>query len=225
MNSTRNLLMVVCLILGGGSAVGHGTIEFLNLHPILVGRVDAPFFDERGVRLEGPDFLAQLYAWKPFEGYLPVGTATPFQTNGYFKGPTISIPFIPDFGPVWVQVRAWETAAGTTFEEAALSAGWTGTSSQLFVPLTGSDTIVTPIPGATLIGLIYPGKPWIVRHPQPQVVRSGFRAELSVVASSGVASTYQWYEVTQPGESPFERPIEGATNAVYRTPLLEARAS
>jgi hypothetical protein len=68
-----------------------------------------------------------------------------------------------------------------------------------------------------LIGLQYPGSPLVIKQPQAQTVEAGTGATLSVIASSGVVISYQWYQ------EPSARPdglSPGATNATYTTPPL-----
>jgi len=57
----------------------------------------------------------------------------------------------------------------------------------------------------------------VVQQPKGQTVLAGASATLSVLASSGVLMSYQWYQ------EPSERPdglIPGATNATYTTSAL-----
>jgi len=181
--------------------------------------VDVPFFDELGLRLEGPRYVAQLYFWKAETGFQPAGSPVAFGTNtnsGYFFGGTVLLLGVVGGAPAWVQVRAWGIDGGATFEQAALAGAWTGLSEVLFLQFTGCDC-VPPIIPTQLIGLQYPGSPIIVRQPQPAVTQPGEIANLSVIASSGVQMSYQWYQ--QPSERP-DGLIPGATNATYTTPAL-----
>ncbi len=211
------------------AGIAQGTVYFANyvaffsMEPI----VDAPFFDERGLRLAGPSYVAQLYGWKTGDGFQPVGIPVPFASDGYFDGRQVRLPFVPLGGPVWVQVRTWLVAGGATFEQAALAGAWAGVSTILFVPYTGNAPGAVartspPTLPAQLIGLQYPGSPLLVRHPQAQSVRSGNGARLSVLASSGVQMTYQWYQ--NRSDRP-DRLIVGATNNVYTTPMLSTNTA
>lgn len=224
-------------VLTAAVALGQGSVWLSNWRPTQVDRVDTPFFDDRGVRLEGPNYLAQLYAWKKGEGFLPVGCATPFRTNGYFEETFVIIPFIGYEGPAWVQVRAWRVDGGPTFEQAALAGAWSGASGTLYLPMTGTPLagcdpaapsfdseaeflteaarpLGPPTIPALLIGLVYPGPPIVVRQPEDQTVRARETATLSVIASSGVVASYQWHQ--QPSDRP-DGLIKGATNAFYTT--------
>jgi hypothetical protein len=73
-----------------------------------------------------------------------------------------------------------------------------------------------------LIGLAYPGEPLVVQPPQSRTVLPGEFVTLSVVASTGVAGFYQWYQ--QPAVR-WDGLIPGATNATYTTPPLSANTT
>jgi hypothetical protein len=214
-----------------------GSVWFSNK---LGAVVNTPFFDDHGVRLEGPDYAAQLYGWKFGYGFLPVCEPSLFKTNGYFDGRTVLVPWSMDKNSAWMQVRAWKVDGDGTFEAAALAGAWTGVADVLFLPLLGTpfsdhcpfrfpgaepepagqgaELLGPPVGPARLIGLKYPSLPLIVRQPQAQTVRSGETAVLSVIASSGVAASYQWHQ--QPSGRP-DGLISGRTNATYTTtPLL-----
>lgn len=207
---------VVCL-----SAVGQGTVHLANKVSGVYG-VDAPFFDEHGVRLEGTNYVAQLYAWKPNEGFLAVGQSMPFQTNGYFESRTVVIWFVYPFSPALVQVRAWYIPGGATFEQAALAGAWNGVSEVLLVLEPGFGGGFPPSIPAALIGLKYPGLPLILQQPQSHTAVPGAQVTLSVLASSGVGLTYQWYQM------PSDRPdgsIPDATNAVHTAGPIETNTT
>jgi hypothetical protein len=217
----KAIISILPYLLAGAVAFGQGTVGFVNKISGQVGAVDAPFFDDGGVRLEGPRYVAQLYAWKPQDGFVPVGKPVPFATNGYFDGGAVVVPFLPGASPVWVQVRAWQTDSGAGFEQAALAGGWAGLSGVLFLPQAGVGG-VPPSEPARLIGLKYPGSPLVVRQPQPQTKPPGERATLSVIASSGVQMSYQWYQ--DQGDRP-DGLVVGATNATYTTPELRTNTT
>jgi hypothetical protein len=211
--------------IGAASALAQGTVWFSNKS----GQVDVPFFDNRGNRLEGTNYLAQLYA-SPSEsgdGLVPVGNAVQFMTgadSGYFQGGAVLIPFIHWRDAVWVQVRAWEADGGTSFESAALSGKWTGISNVLFVPDTGdpSGAGSPPVLPVRMIGLQYPGSPIIVGQPQDQRIRAGERAQFSVVGSGGITLSYQWYQGRRGDTS---QSVAGATNATLTTAPLSTNTA
>ena len=213
----RTIVSICVYVLTVAVAASQGTVWFRNRG------YGAPFFDDHGMWLEGPSYVAQLYFWRLGEGFrAAAGSPVPFATNGYFYGVSVRLPFVPECAPAWVQVRAWETQAGATFEEAALAGAWTGLSGVLFLPRTGSPSRPEDCGSARLFGLQYPGEPIIVRQPQSQTVNPGTIATLSVIASSGVQMLYQWHQ------DPNDRPdglIPGATNSAYTTPALHTNTT
>lgn len=132
------------------TVLAQGQIAFSNRY-LAVG-LDAPVFDvncQSG--LEGAAFLAQLYWGMEADSLAPVGETSTFRTgggSGYFFLRIVMIPGVAE-APVFVQVRAWEASAGSSFEEAVGSGGKHGWSN------TFSVTPVAPPggPPAELVGL------------------------------------------------------------------------
>jgi hypothetical protein len=198
-----------------------GTIHLANPYIIQTLSIDAPFYDALGISIAGSEYAAQLYAWKPDEGFLAVGRSTPFQTNGYFESIGVTIWFVGSFTPALEQVRAWHLPGGATFEEAVAAGTWTGVSETLVVPEPGFGGGFPPSLPALLIGLRYPGVPLIVDQPQSQITQPGQQVTLSVLASSGVGLKYQWYQMPSDTPNNPDGLIYGATNAVYVTGALQ----
>jgi hypothetical protein len=217
--SVGKILVVFVCALVSARASAQGTVNFSNQ---AVG-VDAPFFDAQGVRLLGPGYVAEL-VYSDLPTGIPHETAAvrPFDyhTNhaGYFAGGPVSLPSLIPCDPAWVQVRAWRSADGATFKEAALAGAWTGVSDILLIPRTGGRCEDPPTAPATLMGLQYPGKPLVVEQPRSQSIPRGESATVSVVACTSVRGIYQWYQ--QPSEWA-NGLIPGATNSTYTSlPLL-----
>jgi hypothetical protein len=107
-----------------------GTIFFANRN-LGVG-IDAPVFDTDGVtRLSGEGFIAQLWAGPSADALAPIGLPVAFRTGdgaGYFAGEIRSIPTVSPGNIAFAQVRAWERAAGETFEAAVAANGKHGYS-------------------------------------------------------------------------------------------------
>ncbi len=182
------------------------------------GFVNAPFFDDTGALLSGTNYVAQLYAGVTPDALFGVGLLFPFGVGtsaGYFSGGWVQVPYYIASScgaPVWAQVRAWRVDRGATFEQAALSGAWTGISSVVYVPMTGGTCFEPPNPATPLRGLQYPGIPVIVQQP-PGMRRSPMTSHGTwVVASGGVALSYQWY---QGASGDITAPIPGATNSYY----------
>ena len=107
------------------------------------GLIDAPVFDAHGNRLLGSSYAAMLYggptidslqpAWDEvvFHNMAPVPfTFTPNGLNGYFDDSGyVQIGNVAPGLLAWLQVRAWDTRLGATYEEvAALGIGGYGAS-------------------------------------------------------------------------------------------------
>ncbi len=133
---------------------GGGTVNFANRVP--VAGIDAPVFDSDGTtRLTGLAYLAQLYAGPAAEALAPVGWAVPFNVGnlaGYVTPPSVVvIPTVPAGAVAWVQLRAWESSRGATYEEAFQAGGKVGTSEPVQVTTGGAGH--PPSFPADLVGL------------------------------------------------------------------------
>jgi hypothetical protein len=140
----------------GGSAVSPSAL--VEVHPVAPGGlvvfnnfvplagVDAPVFDADGTtRLAGEAYLAQLYAGPTAETLVPAGGALPFQTgpaSGYValtpSGNVVTLMAVPPGGVAFVQMRAWEAAGGSSFEQAMTAGAKTGVSGVIQVVTGGA---------------------------------------------------------------------------------------
>ena len=102
---------------------------------------NAAIYDVDGTtRLAGSNFLAQVYAGPSPEILRPVGPAIPFFTGtsaGYLRGVYREIPDVAPGQRVYVQLRAWESAAGGSYEEARAAGGKFGFS-RVFQAIAGT---------------------------------------------------------------------------------------
>jgi hypothetical protein len=126
-----------------------GFVAFGNRNT-LVG-LDAPVFDvDCQTRLAGPAYVAQLYVGRAPSSLDPVGPILPFRSGsgaGYIPNTPVSIPGHPEYTPVWVQIRAWEAAAGNSYETAVASGGRYGFSNPVGVTLASTTTTPTELVG------------------------------------------------------------------------------
>lgn len=111
-------------------ASSQGTLEFGNHIPL--SGIDAPVFDvDCATRLEGEGFQAQVYVGLSPDSLRPVGLVQPFRTGinaGYIRTQYLVIPGALGGMRVFTQLRAWETRAGASFEEAVATGGKYGLS-------------------------------------------------------------------------------------------------
>lgn len=153
----KTLLLASCL-LAACSALAQGTVNF---NTSVTGKVDAPITDVNGTTLLPGDgtFLAQLYygpAGAVESALTPIGAAISFRSNkpGYLTGGTLALTGITPGAAAVVQVRAWEAAGGSKYEDAAASGKKFGKSELLAVAKTGGDTSGgPPTTPANLVGL------------------------------------------------------------------------
>lgn len=223
MKSTLKKSITVMALTASGWAVlaQNADIYFRNFNWHASDPVNAPFFNNQEERL-GQNYQAQLYLWVEGKGFLAVGSPTPFfskeDQKGYFSRGAVNLDsFIEGGDSGWVQVRAWKSDGGDTFEEAALAGAWTGVSNKLYMNVIGGFSHIPTLP-TLMVGLKYPGAPIIVKQPESQTIQARAKVTLSVVASSGVKATYQWYQDTS--DTPDGR-IWGANAPTYSPPNLK----
>lgn len=121
---------------------GGGLLWFNNdFYSLRRTNVDAPVFDIDGVTpLNGSNYLAQLYGGPSLETLRPLGLPSPFRTGfraGYFYSQVVTLPTVPPGSNAIVQVRAWETGNGTSYEAARALGGKFGKSELLTVMVGG----------------------------------------------------------------------------------------
>jgi hypothetical protein len=122
-----------------------GTFVFGNRFPELA--LDAPVFDlDCATRLDGPNFLSQVYVGFAVESLRPLGPIQEFRTRagaGYFPATAIIVPGSTHGQTVYTQLRAWEAEAGSTYEEAVNSGGKFGFSN--IVPVRVFEPPTAPV--------------------------------------------------------------------------------
>ena len=95
--------------------------------------------------------MAQLYAGPDLASLRPVGQPTPFQSSynaGYFVPQTLTLGNVAPGSNAVVQVRAWDTSLGSSFEAARAMGGRFGKSAIFQVVAGGNGN-----PPANLQGL------------------------------------------------------------------------
>lgn len=110
---------------------GGGWVDWSNYEPYLNG-VDSRVFDVDGVTpLEGPDYVAQLYAGATSNSLHAVSEMAPFSTGfeaGLYYGNFARVPDVLAYETAYIQVRVWDKSRWETFEEAAALGGKVGKS-------------------------------------------------------------------------------------------------
>jgi len=130
----KKLLLVAGLMLASVAAYAQGTLNFASFVtvPAPGTSVNAPVFNSDGTtRLAGASFMAILYAGPTAGSMQAVGTAVAFSTGGgagYFIGGTRTVTTVAGNAIAFLQVRAWDTAAGATWDAAFASGSRYGMS-------------------------------------------------------------------------------------------------
>lgn len=133
-------------ILSALPALGQGTLTFLNTATGTGVTGGSPVTDGvGGARLAGTGFWTQLYSSATQTGtYTAIGTPVNFRTGaaaGFVNVSTVAVPGGTPGTSVWIQMRAWEGAAGSSYESiVAGGVGKAGMSAAIQVgPLGGPD--------------------------------------------------------------------------------------
>jgi uncharacterized protein (TIGR03382 family) len=151
----KKALMILSSLLVAIGAFAQGQVNFA---PRVVGVYDAPVFvgtdlSATGTRASGPAYMAQLYAGASATGTLsPVGAALPFRTGaaaGYWTAEARTISTVDATGNAFVQVRAWATASGATYEAAAATGSGFGSSATLTIKPTVAPDVPANLTGLT----------------------------------------------------------------------------
>jgi hypothetical protein len=151
----KKTLMVLSSLLVAVGAFAQGQVNFSNRALSATPPIDAPVFVGAGTtKADGTAYMAQLYAGATATSLTAIaGTAQPFRSGagaGYWIPPTVAptISTVDAQGNAFVQVRAWATSAGATYEAALASGSGFGVSSILTIKPT-----VAPNTPADLTGL------------------------------------------------------------------------
>lgn len=142
-------------------ALAQGMFVFSNR----IAGHEAPVFDTDCLTPLGRGFLAQAYVGDTPEGVAPLGEATPFIIGGYFREQSVYVAGVGD-RQVHVQLRAWESAAGPTYEAAAEAGAKHGVSNTTTVWALASTGVtpdltddfrsfcLVPEPSASVLGIV-----------------------------------------------------------------------
>jgi hypothetical protein len=121
-----------------------GAFLFANFY----GTNRAWIYDIDGkTKLEGAQYLAQLYAGIDALNLQPIGAAVPFKTGyfaGLFSGGARYVSTISPGTMASLQVKAWDSGSGSTYELASAAGGKVG-SSVIFTAVSGGF-LMPPMP-------------------------------------------------------------------------------
>jgi hypothetical protein len=182
LSTVKKELMILSSMLVVSGAFAQGQVNFAAR---VEGLYDAPVFLLSvfvGVKAEGLGYMVQLYAGATQAGLAPVGAPLPFSTGanaGYWKATTETINTVDGNGNAFVQVRAWPTFAGATYEAALAAfplAGSWGRSALLTVKPTQAPDGPAPLTGLTSFAIDVP-----LDFPEPSIVALGALGGLALL--------------------------------------------
>lgn len=158
----KKLLITTASLVLAVSTFAQGTFNFANNVPTANPPINAPVYDEGGVRagttgrLSGSGFMAQLYARPAGSSgaFEAAGAAVSFLTGlgaGYWAPVVRTANNIAPGGEAQVVVRAWRVSDGATWESAQAAGRGFGQSATITITSGGGGTPAT-LP-ANLVGL------------------------------------------------------------------------
>lgn len=173
---------IAALAMVAGSTYGQGTVSFANASTSKITRQDT---GANVANSPAGGWKAQLY-WLPGDVVNPGTEAFTVKAGnmanigvpvaGQFSGGTITIPTTTAGAEVWIQVKAWEYAFGTTYEAAVANRtpqngrlALAGTSNIFKVDTSDPTAVPTPLPAslAAMQGFV------LVPVPEPGAVALG----------------------------------------------------
>ena len=164
----KKLLITTASFVLAVSSFAQGTFNFANNVTTVTPPINAPIYDEGGVRagttgrLAGSGFMVQLYARPAGSAgaFEAAGAAVPFLSaagSGYWAPTQRIAQNIAPNGQAEVVVRAWRVSDGATWESANASGrGW-GQSAALTIASGGGGTpqvLPQPLIGLTSFSLV-----------------------------------------------------------------------
>lgn len=148
----KRTLLIAALLLATATAMAQGTVTFRN--KATTAGVNAPVLDTATGSPVTSTFLAQLYAGATETSLAPVGAAVNFAgTLGYFSGGERRIEGIAAGGAAFLQVKAWDSAGGASFEAVDNTKFKVGSSTVFKLDKTGNPLDNPPGTPVDLVGL------------------------------------------------------------------------
>jgi len=161
----KTILTALCATAALG-AFAQGTVTFSNLSGLSPAQ---PIFNVDGVTKLDSTFEAQLYVSSTLGGtYTAVGTPKAFTgSSGYVIGGTVTIASIAPGATAFLEIAAWQTAGGSTYETAKGAGVPAGISLPFSVGTGGAGSPASP--PASLNGF----KSFAVTVPEPTTMALG----------------------------------------------------
>jgi hypothetical protein len=178
----KKALMILSSMLVAVGAFAQGTVNFAAK---VTGNYDAPVFLDTvgGPNKAGAGYMAQLYAGPSASALAAIGSPVAFLTGanaGYWRSAALAIPSVAPGATASVQIRAWATSAGATYEQALASGSGFGTSTPILSVVTGGAGSPPSLP-AELTGLTSFAISGGVVIPEPSVLALGALGGLALL--------------------------------------------
>ena len=147
--------LAATLTLADAAPARGGLVRFANVSEAPGSlTIFAPVFDVDGLtRLNGPDFVSQMYAGVTPEQLRPVAPPREF-SSGFWQPMTVVLPNGAPNATVFVQARVWDRRSGVTYETARALGGKFGRSALLQIVAGEPHMPPFPFEGAPLTGLV-----------------------------------------------------------------------
>jgi len=174
----KKALMILSSLLVAVGAFAQGQVNFATKGP----DYNAPVFvgSLTGAKADGPAYMVQLYAGPTQTALTAVGAPLPFRTGAAAGNWFATAVTINNVDPVskaaFVQVRAWATAAGATYEQALASGTGFGTGN-----ITSVTPTVAPAVPADLTGLQSFAISGTAAIPEPSIMALGALGGLALL--------------------------------------------
>jgi hypothetical protein len=163
----RSLITVLAAVLASFNLYAQGKVSFSNVGANDSEKVRLPdgTLVPAGTRYNVALYFDPLVSGSPASAFVQIGAAAPIGvlggSPGIFAGGDRTIP-VGDGGVVIFQVRGWDTAFGTSYEQALAQGGPIGTSTIFRMDTaTGAD----PVMGVRGTGTFQTGFMWPVPEP------------------------------------------------------------
>lgn len=153
----------------------------------------APVSDAAGRLLSGSRYLAQVYVEGAGGVFGRVGPAVPFLSGadaGFFQAIELVLPTIAPGSQIRVQVRAWDSSGGPTYESAVLARAERGSSAIIETTTGGGGTPAPQLQGLASFSLV--AEPSIVKQPRAESVLVGGTVRFTVEVSGSSPLAFQW---------------------------------
>jgi hypothetical protein len=176
--------LFACALLAANSAFATGEIQFLTFNSGDSSK--GTVFNTDGTTPVGSTFLGQLYISSTIGGtYTAIGSAVSFIDGfGVINAGTVTINGFNPGDSAFYMLRAWNSAAGSTFEAASVAGnGIVGSSAPAAFQVGGTGSTGNPPPVFSAVANIHPTfSVSVAAVPEPTTIALGVLGGLGMLA-------------------------------------------